>query len=153
MAFGSLTQWWHLFSCEGLTFEKHKNSNERSEDWSLWRGENCSLRKRLLRGKHRTVIRTGNFSHKRWLATFSNKLCVRNSSYAKWELHSWWQLNIPDNGTRKQSRTEVFQVHRWVTTTFARHSCLFSFSMCLRNDIRCSCSVPPLRWMYDQLSD
>ena len=117
MAFGSLTQWWRSFSCEGLTFEKHKSSSEHSEDWSLRRGENCSLRKRLLRGEHRTAICTGNFSHKRWLATFSNKLCVRNSSYAKWELHSWWQLSIPDNRTCKQPRTEVFQVHWWVIMT------------------------------------
>ena len=27
------------------------------------------------------------------------------------------------------------------------------FSMCLRNDIRFSCSVSPLRWMYHKLSD
>ena len=56
MAFGSLTQWWRSFSSEDLTFEKHKSSSEHSEDWSLWRGENYALRKRLLRGEHRTAM-------------------------------------------------------------------------------------------------
>ena len=81
-----------VFTCEGFTFKKHKCCSEFSEDWSLWQGENCSPRKCLLKGEYRTGIRTGNFSHKCWLATFSNKLCItvetavtQNDSY----MYNW----------------------------------------------------------------
>ena len=72
----------------------------------------------------------------------------------QWELHTSQVATVIYYRTCKQSRTEVIQIHWWVTTAFALHSCVvFFFAMCLQNDVHCSCSMPQLQCMYDQLSD
>ena len=86
---------------------------------------------------------------------FSNKLCVRNSSYAKWELHTvvdgnWIFLTTERvNSLRQKFSRFIGELQRHSLDIHV----MFFFSMCLWNYIRCSCSVPSLRWMHDQLSD
>ena len=47
-----------------------------------------------------------------------------------WELHTSQVATVIFYRTCKQSRTEVIQIHWWVTTAFALHSCLVFFLQC-----------------------
>ena len=149
MAFGSLTQWWCSFLARATkTLVNVRKTGHYDEENTAHLGNAC-WKENIWHGFLQEIF----FPNPGWRRSATNfeleTAATQNQSYivdGKWTLLT---TECANSLGQKFSRF-IGELQRY---SLDIHVCLV-FSMCLRNDIRCSnCSVPPLRWMYDQLSD